>query len=65
MACRPGPSRSHTEAFLFMRGAASQRRRFASAQDEWSDDRVSLLRAEEGEGARRLGCPGWRASTTC
>jgi len=55
MACRPGPSRSHTEAFLFMRGAASQRRRFASAQDEWSDDRVSLLRAEEGEG----GAPPW------
>ena len=48
MGPRPPPSRCHTEAFLFMRSSALQRRRFVIEQEEEiSDDRVSLLRKEE------------------
>ena len=48
MGPRPPPSRCHTEAFLFMRSSALQRRRFVSEQEEeFNDDRVSLLRKEE------------------
>ena len=48
MGPRPPPSRCHTEAFLFMRSSALQRRRFVTEQqEEFSDDRVSLLRKEE------------------
>ena len=48
MGPRPPPSRCHTEAFLFMRSSALQRRRFVVEQEEEiSDDRVSLLRKEE------------------
>ena len=54
MGARAPPSRSHTEAFLFMRTSGLQRRRFATEQEEgeqYGDDaRVSLLRGEEGEG---------------
>jgi len=48
MGPRPPPSRCHTEAFLFMRSSALQRRRFVTEQEEeFNDDRVSLLRKEE------------------
>jgi syntaxin 16 len=59
-APRAGPARSHLEAFLFMRTAGLQRRRFAADQEEdftVDDDRVSLLRREEGV----VEAPAWAA----